>query len=120
MISLFICCICRPEVREIDIFKVLKGEFREAEVGVNDSSGAGGSVGDDDRVRTDVVRVFRTSPSLHSILQQALTEPPSVLTGGEGSEKCCSEAEVREDGAAVVRVPAPALKHQNSSLQSAS
>ena len=80
---------------------------------MNDSSGAGGSVGDDDRVRTDVVRMFRTSPSLHSILQQALTEPPSVLTGGEGSEKCCSEAEVGEYGAAVVGIPAPALKQPN-------
>ena len=43
-----------PEVSEVDILEVLERELRETEVGVDDSSGAGGGVGENHRVRTDL------------------------------------------------------------------
>ena len=98
-----------PEVSEVDILEVLERELRETEVGVDDSSGAGGCVGEDHRVRTDVAGVFWTSSNLHSVLQQALAQPLSVLAPGEGPEIGGAQAEVGEDGAAVVGISAPAL-----------
>ena len=112
MISLFICCICRPEVREIDIFKVLKGEFREAEVGVDDRPGAGRYVGEDHGVGGGVAGVLRTSLHLHPVLLQPLPQPDTLRTGGEGAQVPRPQSKVREDGAAVVGVAAPALKCQ--------
>ena len=100
-----------PEVSEFDIFEVLERELREVEVGVDDGSGAGGGVGENHRVRTDLTAVLRTlRPNLHSVLQQALPQPLPVSVPGESAEKCRTEAEVGEDRAAVVGVTAPALK----------
>ena len=82
---------------------------------MDDSSGAGGGVGENHRVRTDVAGVFRTFSNLNSVLQQALAQPLSVLAPGEGPKICGAEAEVGEDGAAVVGISAPALKHKQSS-----
>ena len=76
-----------PEVSEVDILEVLERELREAEVGVDDGPGAGVGVGENHRVRTGVAGVFRTpGTNLHSVLQQALAQPLTVLTPGEGPE----------------------------------
>lgn len=91
---------------------MLQLKLREAEVGVDDSPGAGGDVGDDDRVGTRVTGIFGTSLNLYPVLPHPLSQPVGLQTEGEGSQVPGPQSQVGEDCTAVVGITSPALKCQ--------